>query len=472
MASTTIRTLDGDDVTLDQATVDAFSGVLGGELLTPGAPGYDEARSVWNAMIDRRPALVARCRGAADVMRSVDFARDHGLLVSVRGGGHNIAGNAVCDGGLMIDLSPMNGVRVDPESRTARIGPGATLADLDRETQAFGLATPVGYNSTTGIAGLALGGGFGWLSRRHGMTVDNVRSADVVTADGAPRRAHADENEDLFWALRGGSGNFGVVTSFELDLHPVGPEVLSGLLVHPLDDAPDVFDGYREFTAAASDDVTVWVVLRHAPPLPFIPEEWHGKKVMILAAFYAGDMSDGEAALRPLRDIGDPIADVIGPHPYAGWQGAFDALLAPGARNYWKSHNFVEFTDGMIDNFVSYARSMPSEHSEIAIAQLGGAINRVPVDATAYPHREPEYLMNLHTRWLDPAQDEECIGWARDLYDAMTPHATGGTYVNFIPEEVGAERAAYRENYDRLVRVKGRYDPGNMFRMNQNVPPA
>ncbi|CAN5217770.1 FAD-binding oxidoreductase [soil metagenome] len=447
-------------------------GALRGEVLTSEDAGYDATRTIWNAMIDKHPALIARCAGPADVITAVNFAREQDLVVSVMGAGHNIAGRAVCDGGLMIDLSPMKSVRVDPVAKTARVEPGCTLADFDHEAQAFGLATPVGYNSTTGIAGLTLGGGFGWLSRKYGLTCDNLRSADVVTADGELRHASESENSDLFWGLRGGGGNFGVVTSFEFDLHEVGPEVLSGLLIYPLADAAEVFRQYREFAAKAPDEVTAWCVLRHAPPLPFVPEEWHGERVLILAAFYAGDMADGEAALRPLREIGNPIVDVIGPHPYAAWQQAFDPLLAPGARNYWKSHNFLEFTDGMIDNFIRGAEALPSPQSEIAIAQLGGATNRRPTDATAYPHRDAEFLMNLHTQWQDPAQDEECIAWARDLYDAMTPHATGGVYVNFIPEEVGQERAAYRENYDRLVEVKNRYDPDNLFRLNQNVQPA
>ena len=458
-------------MTTDIPTAELRS-ALRGELLTPDSPGYDDARTIWNAMIDKHPAVIARCAGPADVIAAVNFARGNDTLLAVHGGGHNIAGNAVCDGGLMIDLSPMKSVHVDPAAKTARVEPGCTLADFDHEAQAFGLATPVGYNSTTGIAGLTLGGGFGWLSRKHGLTCDNLRAVDIVTADGTLRHASEDENADLFWGVRGGSGNFGVVTSFEFDLHDVGPEVLSGLLIYPLADATDVFREYREFAANAPDEVTVWCVLRHAPPLPFLPEEWHGERILILAAFYAGDMAAGEKALQPLREIGNPIVDVIGPHPYAAWQQAFDPLLAPGARNYWKSHNFVEFTDGMIENFISYAESMPSPQSEIAIAQLGGAINQRSTDATAYPHRNAEFLMNLHTQWEDPARDEECIAWARDLYHAMTPHATGGTYVNFIPEKDGNERAAYGENYDRLVELKNKYDPTNLFRLNQNIQPV
>ncbi|MFC6835144.1 FAD-binding oxidoreductase [Halomarina ordinaria] len=445
---------------------------LRGDVLRPGDPAYDEAREVWNAMIDRRPGAIAHCAGPADVVSSVTVASEHDLLVSVYGGGHNIAGNAVCDDGLVIDLSRMRSIHVDPEAKVAHVEPGATLAEFDHEAQAFGLATPVGYNSTTGIAGLTLGGGFGWLSRTYGLTADNLRSAEVVTADGQFRRASESEHADLFWGLRGGGGNFGVVTSFEFDLHEVGPEVLCGPVVHALDDAEDVLTEYREVVADVPNEVSAWFVFRHAPPLPFLPEEWHGEKVLILALFYAGDAADGEAALRPVRDIGDPVADAVGPMRYAEWQGMFDPLLTPGARNYWKSHNFEEMTDGMITTFVEYAETIPTPLSEIAVAQLGGAINEVPTGATAYPHRDAAFLMNLHTRWEDPALDEQCIEWTRELYHAMTPHATGGVYVNFVPEDVGEERAAYRENYDRLAELKATYDPENLFRMNQNVAPA
>lgn len=459
------------DRPIDAETIEEFTARIRGDVFLPGEEGYDEARTIWNAMIDHRPTLITQCEGTADVIAAVNFAREQDLPVSVKGAGHNIAGNAVGDDSLMVDLSALKSVRVDPEAKTARVEPGVVLNEFDHETQAFDLATPVGYNSTTGIAGLTLGGGFGWLSRKYGLTVDNLLSADVVTAEGDLVHASADENEELFWGIRGGGGNFGIVTSFEFELHQVGPEVLSGLLVHPFEDTETVLREYREFVGDAPDEATVWFVIRHAPPLPFVPEEWHGEKVLVLAAFYAGAMDEGEEVLEPVREIGEPIVDAIEPHPYAGWQQAFDPLLAEGMRNYWKSHNFVEFTDGMIENFITYGKSMPTAHSEIAVAQLGGAINRVPVEGTAYTHRDAGFLMNLHTRWEDPAQDEECIAWARDCYEAMTPHATGGVYVNFITEQVGEERAAYRENYDRLVELKGTYDPDNVFRMNQNVTP-
>jgi FAD/FMN-containing dehydrogenase len=471
--SPTTRTLNGGSVALAPSTVERLRSNLRGELLTPDSPGYDEARSIWNAMIDRRPALIARCEEAEDVARAVRFAREHKLLVAVRGGGHNIAGNAVCEGGLMIDLSPMKGVRVDPERRAARVEPGCTLADVDRETQAFDLATPVGINSTTGIAGLTLGGGFGWLSRKHGMTIDNLLSADVVTADGEIVRASEDENPDLFWGLRGGGGNFGVVTAFEFRLHPVGPEVLSGLVVHPFEDAAEVLRFYRDFVPGLPEETAVWVVMRKAPPLPFLPEAWHGREVVVLAAFHGGDRAEGERVLEPLRRFGRPIADVIGPHPYAGWQQAFDPLLTPGARNYWKSHDFLELSDGLLDVLIGYAGQLPSAQCEIFLGQVGGAINRGAPEATAYPHREAEFIMNVHARWEEPGEDDACIAWARGVFGESAPHATGGVYVNFLTgEETERIRAAYGPNYDRLAALKGRYDPENLFRMNQNIRPS
>jgi FAD/FMN-containing dehydrogenase len=423
-------------------------------------------------MIDRQPALIAQCAGVADIISAVTFATEHDLPISVKGGGHNIAGRAVEDNALMIDLSPMNSVCVDPEAKTARVEPGVLLNELDHETQAFGLATPVGYNSTTGIAGLTLGGGWGWLSRRYGLTVDNLLSVDVVTADGELVHASEDENEDLFWGTQGGGGNFGVVTSFEFQLHEVGPEVLSGPIVHPFEDAEMVLKEHRRLAAEAPNEAAVWFVIRHAPPLPFIPDDWHGKKVLILATFYGGEMAEGEKILQPWRDIGDPIADAVGPHPYAGWQQAFDGLAPAGNRHYWKSHNFLEMTDGMIETFVEFGETIPSELTEIACAQLGGAINDRPVDSTAYPHRDAEFTMVLHTQWEDPERDEECIAWAREMHEAMTPYATGGVYANFVPEKDGDQQAAYRENYDRMVEVKTKWDPENVFQLNHNVEPT
>ncbi|MGH7572327.1 MAG: FAD-binding oxidoreductase [Gemmatimonadota bacterium] len=473
MPESQFRTTDEDMITVGSDAITDLGERLRGEVMTPDDPGYDEARAPWNGMIDRRPALIAGCKGADDVVAAIRFARDQGLEVAVRGGGHNIAGNCVCEGGLMIDLSPMSTVEVQPDERTARVGPGATLAEMDGATQAHGLATPLGINSTTGIAGLTLGGGFGWLSRVHGLTVDNLASADVVTADGEKLRASDEENPDLFWALRGGGGNFGVVTSFEYRLHDVGPEVLSGLIVHPFDRARSVLDRYREFTADAPDEVNPWFVLRKAPPLPFLPEDVHGQLILILPVFVAGDLEAGKQLVAPLRAVGEPIADVIGPHPYAGWQQAFDPLLTPGARNYWKSHNFTALEDGALDAIVDYAERLPSDQSEIFVGRMGGAANQKPGDATAYPHRDVEYVMNVHSRWEEPGDDDRCIAWAREFFGVMSPYATGGVYVNFMPaDETGRVEAAFGPNYDRLARLKKRYDPDNFFHLNQNIAPA
>src|SRR3989441_3054638 len=329
---TEIRTLKGGTIALSNDILTALHSELQGSLCLPDEAGYDEARTIWNAMIDRRPGAVVRCRAASDVIRAVRLARDNGLLVAVRGGGHNIAGNAVCDGGLLIDLSPMRSVHIESKERIARVEPGVTLGEFDREAQAFGLATPLGINSTTGVAGLTLGGGFGWLSRKLGLSIDNLQSADVVTADGALLKASAGENTDLFWGVRGGGGNFGIVTSFEFRLHEVGPNVLSGLIVHPLDDASKVLRFYRSFIADTPDDFVCWFVLRKAPPLPFLPPQWHGKEILALAVCYGGKIEDGERVAKPLRTFGNPIADVIAPHPYVAWQTILDPLLTPGAR--------------------------------------------------------------------------------------------------------------------------------------------
>lgn len=472
MSSVSVVTRTGGRATLDADVLGAFRAGLRGGLVTAEDAAYDETRAVWNAMIDRRPALIARCAGTADVIHCLRLAREKDLVFSVRGAGHNIAGKATCDGGLMIDLSGMRDVRVDPATRTVRSGPGATLGDVDHETQAFGLAVPVGINSTTGIAGLTLGGGFGWISRKHGLTVDNLLSADVVLADGRLVQASPKSEPDLFWGLRGGGGNLGIVTSFEFRAHPVGPEVLAGLVVHPFADAPKVARQWRDFCKTAPDEASCWIVTRKAPPLPFLPREWHGKEVLVLAMMYVGDMAAGETVFAGLRALGKPIGDVVGPHPFAGWQQAFDPLLTPGARNYWKSHNFASMPDQALDTILDYAGRLPSPASEIFVAQLGGAANRVASDATAYPHRDVEFVMNVHTRWEDPKDDETCVSWARKFFDATAVFSTGGVYVNFISDGEDRVEAAYGSNYDRVAKLKKRYDPDNLFCVNQNVAPA
>lgn len=472
MNDLSLTTLEGGMTTISAPTLEAFAASLRGQMLHAGDEGYDQARSVWNAMIDRRPGLIVRCVGAADVIASVKFARENKLLVAVRGGGHNIAGSAVCDGGLMIDLSMMKSVRVDKVARRAWVEPGALLSDVDKETQAFALAVPTGINSTTGIAGLTLGGGFGWTTRKLGLTIDNLLSADVVTADGELVRASTSEHPDLFWALRGGGGNFGVVTAFEFKLHKLGPQVLSGLVVHPFDDAKSVLQQYRKVLEDAPDELTCWTVMRKAPPLPFLPAQWHWKEVLVLAMCYCGDLEAGEKATKALRGIGKPIVDVVGPNPFAGWQTAFDPLLQPGARNYWKSHDFIDLPDSTIDILDKAIRTLPGPECEIFIGHVGGAAGRVATDATAFPQRNSHFVMNVHARWREASMDKACMGWARDIYETTKPQAVGTAYINFMPgDEADRVEAAYGGNYARLLEVKRKYDPDNLFRMNQNVHP-
>ena len=474
MENLRIMTINGAETDLQEAAVEAFKASLRGKLLTPDSPGYDEARAIWNAMIDRRPALIVRCAGVADVMAAAAFARKHDLLLAVRGGGHNIAGNAVCDGGLMIDLSPMKSVRVNPETRRAYVEPGATLSDFDHEAQAFGLATPLGINSTTGVAGLTLGGGFGWLSRKYGMTVDNLVSVDVVTADARLVRASAEENADLFWGIRGGGGNFGIVTCFEFQLHPVGPEVQAGLIVFPFEQAGMVLRKYGEFVETMPDDLSVWVVLRKAPPLPFLPADVHGKEVVVFAIFYAGEATQAERVIAPLRSWGTALGEHFGPQPYGAWQRAFDPLLTPGARNYWKSHNFTQLSEGAIATIIEYAGRLPSPHCEIFIGLLGGQASRVAPDETAYFYRDTKFVMNVHGRWEKADDDQRCISWAREFFSASAPYATGGVYVNFMTQEETARvPAAYGPQvWKRLLELKNKWDPKNLFRMNQNIKPS
>jgi FAD/FMN-containing dehydrogenase len=423
-------------------------------------------------MIDKRPALIACCTGTADVLSAVAFARSQQLPLAVRAGGHNIAGNALCDDGLVIDLTCMRSVHVDPDAAVAWVGGGATLRDMDHETQAFGLATPLGINSTTGVAGLTLGGGFGWLSRMYGLTVDNLLGAEVITADGQRRHTSAQEEPDLFWAIRGGGGNFGVVTQFEFALHRVGPMVTAGLIVFPFAQAREVLLQYRNLVDQLPDAMSVWAVLRKAPPLPFLPPEVHGQDIVALAVFSPLAPDDAAPHIEPIRRFGRVLGEHVGAMPYAAWEQIFDPLLAPGARNYWKSHNFAELRDEAIDVVVRYAGSVPTPQTEIFLGLIGGKANALPPDATAYPHRNVLYAMNVHGRWTDPADDTRCVSWARDFFAAAKPYSAGSVYINFITQDEGGRiREAYGGNYDRLQQLKTRYDPGNLFSYNHNIPP-
>lgn len=437
---------------------------LRGQLLQPGDSAYDVARRVDNAMIDRRPALIARCAGVADVLHTVRVARARDIPVSVRAGGHNVAGNAVCDGGLMIDVSPMKGIRVDPQARTARAEAGVTWGDLDAETQAFGLATTGGVISTTGIAGLTLGGGVGWLNGRFGLACDNLIGADVVTADGQFLRASEHEHQDLFWALRGGGGNFGIVTSFEYRVHSLGPTVLSGPVFHPAARARDVLRFYRDFSAKEPDELTTYAGLLTGPD---------GTPLVGVVPCYSGAPAEGEKLLKSLRAFGPPVVDQVGPMPYVAVQRMFNDAFPPGRFNYWKSSLTPAITDDLIDVVIEHMAKVPSPHSAVMLEHYHGAYSRPAPAATAYHHRRTTYDVVIIGNWTDPADNDRNIAWARKLFQAVQPQTSEAVYVNFLDRDDGPDRvrAAYGENYERLVAVKRQYDPTNFFRMNQNIRP-
>ena len=467
-----LKAADGGTVQVSPEIVQAFKTGFRGQVLTPDAPAYEEARKIWNAMIDRRPGLIVRCTGSQDVVHAVRFARQHRFLMSVRGGGHNIAGLAVCDGGLMIDLSLMKGVWVDPKGRVARAQAGCTLGDVDRETQLHGLAAVLGFVSDTGIAGLTTGGGFGYLTRQHGWTCDNLVSMDVVTADGKLMRAAADENADLFWALRGGSGNFGIVTSFEYKLYGVGPEILGGAIAWRAEDARQVLEFYREFSANAPRATTSVAVLRKAPPAPWLPKEMHGQPIVVIFVCHAGRIEEGEKIVAPLRAFGQPVADIITRRPYAQMQTLLDAANPKGRRYYWKSHYLARIDDEAIDVAIEHAARLPSPHSAVIFFQLQGALSELPADHSPAGNRDAAYVFNAASSWENAADDFKNVRWSRDAFAAMRPFSTGGTYVNFLNEEEGAERivAAYgNEMLARLAALKIKYDPENMFRHTKNV---
>ncbi len=459
---------------LGNVAIESFKSKLRGSLCLPGEPGYEQARSIWNGMIDRRPGLVARCTGVADVIAAVNFVRESNLLVSVRGGGHNVAGNAVCEGGLMIDLSLMRGIHVDPARRVARVQPGISWGDLDHETQLFGLAVPGGIVSSTGVAGLTLGGGFGWLSRKYGLTVDSLLSADIVTSDGRLLRASPTENADLFWGIRGGGGNFGIVTSFEFQLHAVGPQVMAGLIFYPYNNAEKVLKFYREFTAHAPDELGTMAVLRMAPPAPFLPKQIHGQPVVGIAVCYTGRIEHAEQVVRPLKEFGSPLADLIAPKPFIAHQTMLDAASPSGRRYYWKSEYMDQLNDEACKTLVKYAGSLSSPMTAVLIFQLGGAIRRGNVQNTAAGNRDAAYVLNIQSAWEDAAQSERHVEWTRTFWHEMQPFSSGGVYVNFLSEGEGDARirAAYPGSYERLVEIKRKYDPMNLFRMNQNIKPT
>ena len=461
------------DGATDSATLDALKARLRGTLLLPADPGYHEARSIWNAMIDRRPALIVRCLGVADVVTCVHFARERDLALSIKGGGHNISGLAVCDGGLMLDMSLMRGVWVDPTACTGRAQPGCLLGDVDRETQLHGLAAVLGFVSNTGIAGLTLGGGFGYLTRRFGWSSDNVLSMEVVTADGCVVRASADHNADLFWGLRGGGGNFGVVTSLEYRLHPVGPEVVAGAIAWHIEVSHDVLDIYRSVVEQAPPELTCAAMLRMAPPAPWLPKEIHGKPIVMLIICHSGPLEEGEKLLEPIKAFGSPVGDVVQRRSYASQQSLIDATQPKGRRYYWKSEYLPGLRRDLLAKVIQHAQRIVSPHSAVILFPIDGAISDLPEDHSAAGNRTAKMVLNITGSWETGADDAANIAWARAAWRDLRDFSTGGTYVNFLTEEEGDERvrAAYGTNYEKLVEAKMKWDPQNLFRMNKNILP-
>jgi FAD/FMN-containing dehydrogenase len=458
---------------LKETMIDQFADTLRGRLILSEDAEYDEARAVWNGMIDRRPALIARCRGTADVMAAVNFARENDLPVTIKAGGHNVAGKAVGENSLVIDLSAMKGVRVDPRARSARVEAGATWADLDREAQAFGLATTGGVDSRTGVAGLTLGGGSGYLARRFGLAIDNLLAADVVTADGELRRANEEENSDLFWALRGGGGGVGVVTSFEFQLHEVGPDVLVAQIFHPFQDAEDVLRFYRDFTAGAPRELACYAMFVHVPPVAPFPEAFHGQIALALVACYSGSIAEGETVLAPLKEFGDPLLNAVQPMPYTALQQSFDAGTPDGGRYYYKSQYMNALTDAAIETIVDHVGPLPGPFSIVGIEPLGGAISDVAEADTAFANRDAAYNFSVWAGWGDAADDEEIIHWARGFHEAMVSHAGSGAYANYLDRDDDQRmKEAYGRNYERLLAIRKAWDPDHLFQVNGHAVQA
>lgn len=471
-----IANRDGGTTALQDSVLEEFRTSFHGDILAAGDAGYDEARQSYNAMVDRRPALILRCTGAADVVDAVNLVSEHNLLASVRGGGHSIAGLSVRDDAVMIDLAHMRAVHVDPERRVARVQAGATLGDVDRETQLFGLATPGGVVSTTGVAGLALGGGIGWLRRKYGLACDNLSAVEIVTADGKLRVADDDHHPDLYWAVRGGGGNFGVVTSFEFRLHPVGPMVFAAQPMYAAEDAREVLRGWREFVAEAPDEVTSSVIVITMPAAPLLPEAVHDRAVVVPGALYAGPPAEGERALKPLRELRAPLADLSGVLPYRALQSAFDAFFPRGQwRSYWKSTFLSELPDAAVDLLADRALKRPGPFSLFNLQHLGGTMSRVEPRETAFAQRTAPYLISVDGAWADPADDDRGISFVRTLWDDLREYSTGGAYLEMLGDVDQSDelvRATHGDNLGRLAEVKATYDPGNVFRLNRNIAPT
>ena len=468
------KTMEGREVDLQQATLDSLKMRLKGPVLVPGDVGYDDSRTVWNAMIDRRPAFVVRCLGTADVIVCVQFAREHKLLLCIKGGGHNIAGLATADGALMLDLSLMRGVWVDAQRKVAHAQAGCLLGDLDRETQVHGLATVLGFVSMTGIAGLTLGGGFGYLTRRWGWTTDNVMGMDIVTADAHLVRATSEENPDLFWGLRGGGGNFGVVTGIDYRLHPVGPEVVGGVVAWPASEAPAVLELYRTLAEKAPPELTLVTFMRPAPPAPWLPKDMHGKPIVAILACHSGKPDEGERAVAAIKSFGTPIGDVLVRRPYAQLQTLLDGTQPKGRRYYWKSEYLARIEPQLCEKFIAHAAKIRSPHSAMILFQIGGALNRLEDEHSPVGNRDARYVLNIGGAWEQAADDAANIAWAREAWNDLRVFSTGGTYINFLTQDEGPERieAALGKNLSRLAEVKSRWDPENVFRTNRNIEPV
>jgi len=474
MAAVAIRKLDGGEVKLEQSAIDDLRSKLRGPLVCLGDAGYEQARSVWNGMIGRRPAMIIRCLGTADVLTGVNFAREHGIAISVKGGGHNISGLAICDGGLVLDMSLRRGVWVDAAKRTAIAQTGCTLGDVDRETQLHGLAACLGFVSKTGIAGLTLGGGFGYLTRKFGWTTDTVRSMEVVTADGRLVRASEEENPDLFWGLRGGGGNFGVVTNIEYMLFPVGPEIVGGGVAWLAEDADRVLEMFRDLAHNAPPEMTCVAAIRPAPPAPWLPKEVHGKLIVLVLVCYTGPVREGEKLVASIKSFGSPVGDILQRRTYVSQQSLLDATQPEGRRYYWKSEYLPGITPGIIPKLIEHGRRVQSPHSMVALFQLNGALNDLPGSHSAVGNRDAHYVLNIAAAWDSENDDSANIEWARSSWRDMRSFSTGGTYINFLTEEEGSDRlqAAYGQNFTRLVEIKRKWDPTNLFRVNKNITPG
>jgi FAD/FMN-containing dehydrogenase len=468
-----VTTTEGREIELKQDTLDGLKMRLRGPLFVPGDVGHEESRTVWNAMIDRKPAVVARCRGTADVIACVQFARENDILLCIKGGGHNIAGLAAADGALMLDMSLMRGVWVDIQRKVAHAQAGCLLGDVDRETQVHGLAAILGFVSLTGIAGLTLGGGFGYLTRRWGWTSDNVVGMDVVTAEGRLVRASSDENADLFWGLRGGGGNFGVVTGIDYALYPVGPEVIGGLVAWPANQASKVLELYRTLAEKAPPELTLVAIMRPAPPAPWLPKDWHGKPIVALLACFSGRPEDGEKLVQPIKSFGDPIGDVLVRRPYAQLQSLLDATQPKGRRYYWKSEYLPRIEPALCENLIEHAAKIRSPHSAIILFQIEGTLNRLEEGHSPVGNRDARYVLNITSSWEKAGEDRTNIEWTREAWNDTKRFSTGGTYINFLTEDEGAERteAALGKSLERLAAVKSKWDPKNVFRTNRNIKP-